>query len=327
MPKTSEVYRKLYHYTTWEGLQGILETQALWATNYKYLKDFSEINLFRDKLVSLICPYVRDGFEKLLKKSPHIKKKISEKGGIDRVVQHDAEVIVDAQYSALGDEIYILSFCGQHEDPNINKSGLLSQWRGYGAGGGAVLVFDTKKLEEMLEQEVKRFEYSAGLIADLVYSDDEQRLKEELSKELSILADTVKQLFDPENSREEIEKIDASNAYIPFVSCISRYKHYGFREENEVRIVALPAVINQGLLDLASADGVTLKPEKEIKFRQKNGQRIPYVELFNSADLELPIEKIIVGPHKEKEARAIALREKFGDMNIEITCSNIPYVG
>ncbi len=326
MPKTSEVYKKLYHYTTWDGLQGILETQTLWATNYKFLQDYSEIVLFRDKFISLIHPHVLEAFEKLIKQSPHIEQKINDKGGIVQVVQHDAEVIVDAHYCALGDEIYILSFCGQHKNPKINNHGLLSQWRGYGTGGGAALVFDTKKLEEILKLEVKRFEYSAGLIADLIYSDDEQKLKEELSDELSIIADSGKNILNHFHLNQK-EVVNILKGYIPFVNCISRYKHYGFSEENEVRIVVLPTVIDQKLLKLANADGTTLKPEKKRKFRQNNDQRIPYIELFDSNDIELPIEKIIVGPHKEKDVRAIALRTKLGNTNIEVTCSDIPFVG
>ena len=325
MPKTSEVYKKLYHYTTWEGLQGILETQTLWATNYKFLNDYSEIILFRDKLISLIYPHVREEFEKLIKQSPHIEQKINDEGGIGQVVQHDTEAIVDAQYHALGDEIYILSFCGQHENSKVNNNGLLSQWRGYGADGGAALILDTNKLEEMLELETKRFEYSALLIADLIYSDDEQKFKEELSEELSIIVDIVKQFFNHAILNQK-EEADMSKGYMPFVSCISRFKHYGFSEENEVRIVALPTVIDQKLLQRAKADGITLVPEKERKFRLKNGKRIPYIELFNSIDMKLPIEKIIVGPHTEKDTRATALRKKWGKANIEIACSDIPYV-
>jgi len=262
----------------------------------------------------------------LIKQSPHIEQSINKKGGLGQVVQYDTEVVVDAQYRATGDEIYILSFCGQHNNPKVNNNGLLSQWRGYGTGGGAALVFDTKKLEEILELEAKRFEYSAGLIAYLIYSDDEQKLKEELSDELSIIADIIKQFFNHTNLSQE-EEVDASKGYIPFVKCISRYKHYGFGEENEVRVVALPAVIDQELLKLANANGATLKPEKERKFRKKNGQHIPYIELFNSIDIDLPIEQIIVGPHKEKETRAAALRVMLRKTNIEITCSDIPYVG
>jgi hypothetical protein len=326
MQKTSEVYEKLYHYTTWDGLLGILQTQTLWATHYKFLNDYSEIILFRDKLISLILPYVREAYENLIKQSAHIQQEINQEGGLGQVIQHDTEVVVDAQYRATGDGIYILSFCGQHKKPHINSNGLLSQWRGYGAGGGFALVFNTQELEEMLEIEAKRFEYSAMHLSDLIYSDDEDKLKEELSQDLSIIADDVKQLFNHAKLSGK-EKGDTLKGYIPFVNCITRYKHYGFSEENEVRLVALPIVIDQEYLKLASTNGVILKPEKERKFRNKNGQVVPYIELFNSTDIELPIERIIVGPHKEKEARTAALRVMLRNTKIEITCSDIPFVG
>ena len=104
-------------------------------------------------------------------------------------------------------------------------------------------------------------------------------------------------------------------------------KELGFSEENEVRVVALPTVIDQELLELANARGVSLKPEKEKKVRKKRELLVPYIELFNSSDIELPIEKIIVGPHQEKEARASALRAELSKKKIEITCSDIPFVG
>jgi len=325
--KTSEVYEKLYHYTTWDGLIGILQTQSLWVTHYKFLNDYSEIVLFRDKLISLILPYVREAYEKLIKQSPQIEQSIKQEGGLGQVVQHDTEVVVDAQYRATGDEIYILSFCGEHKNPHVNINGLLSQWRGYGTGGGFALVFNTKKLEDILEIEAKSSAYSAVHLSDLIYSNDENKLKEDLSENLSIIADVVKLFFDHEKfSRKEDFKA-VEKAYHPFVSCISRYKHYAFCEENEVRVVALPTVLDQGYLELAKKEGVIPQPEKERKFRKKNGQHIPYIELFNSIDIDLPIEQIIVGPHKEKETRAAALRVMLGKTNIEITCSDIPYVG
>lgn len=327
MPKTSEVYKKLYHYTTWEGLQGILETQTLWATNSKFLNDHSEIVLFRDKLISLIHPHVRKAFEILIKQSSHNEQKINNEGGIIQVAQHDTEAVVDALYLALSDNIYILSFCGQHDDTRVNNNGLLSQWRGYGDGGGAAVVFDTKELEEILVLEGNQFEYRAGIIADVIYSDDEKKLKEELSADLAIITDSVKQVFNHANLSRK-DRVDAlSESSRPFIKCISRYKHYSFSEENEVRVVASPLIIDKELLKAAEVDSVTSKPEKKIKIRKKNGQHIPYIELFNTNFIELPIEKIIIGPHKEKDARATALRAKLDKTNIEITCSDIPYVG
>lgn len=121
------------------------------------------------------------------------------------------------------------------------------------------------------------------------------------------------------------EAPDGTKACYSFMGCISRYKHCGFKEENEVRIVALPTIQNEEYLRLAKEKGFTSKPEKERKFRTKNGKLIPYIELFNSTDIVLSIERIIVGPHKEKESRASALRVMLKSTNIEITVSDIPY--
>lgn len=326
MQKVSEVYERLYHYTNWDGLIGIIQSKTLWATHCKFLNDYSEIVLFRDKLISLLLPHVREVCETLIKQSRYIEQNIKKIGGLDQVVQHETEVIVDAQYGATGDEIYILSFCGHHKNPYINDNGLLSQWRGYGAGGGFVLVFNTQKIEEMFDVEAKKYQYDCMHFCDLVYSDDENKLKDELSEDLSIIASDVKIIINHAVSKER-EKIPDLKSYYSFVRCISRYKHCSFSEESEVRLVALPTVINQELLKLANKDSDVLKPEKERKFRNKNGRFVPYIELFNSIDIEFPIERIIVGPHKEKEARAAALRVMLRNTKIEITCSDIPFVG
>lgn len=82
MERTSEVYENLYHYTTWDGLLGILQTQTLWATHYKFLYDYSEIVLFKDKLISLILPHVREEYVKTIEQSPQKDAKIKQAGGL-----------------------------------------------------------------------------------------------------------------------------------------------------------------------------------------------------------------------------------------------------
>lgn len=324
MQRTSEVYKNLYHYTTWEGLQNILHTQSLWATNYKFLNDYSEVILFSDKLISFILPVAQEGYEKLIAHKPFVEGEIQKEGGLKRNVQRDTAALIDAQYRAIGSEIYILSFCGEPEKRSIADNGLLSQWRGYGTGGGAALVFDTEQLEEMLAKEATNYQYNAVMLADLIYSDNEQKFKEELSDEIKALAEIAKRYFDHENYQKGKE-IDSSDGYFPFLRCISRYKHFGFSEEDEVRVVALPALVNEEYIKMAKETGTILKPEKVRKFRFKNGQRVPYIELFEMDELKLPIKKIIIGPHKDKEIRKIELRDILSETNIEIICSEIPY--
>lgn len=322
MPKTSEVYKNLYHYTTWEGVLGILKSRSLWATHYKFLNDYSEIKLFRDQLVRILLPYVRKQYLELIERSPDAKRRIDEDGGLDQAILHDTEAFVEAQYHATGDEIYILSFCGEHCNPYINNNGLLSQWRAYGAGGGFSLVFDTQKLEEALSLEVNNYEYGMIHLSDVVYSEDDQKLQNEFSDSLSSIADDVEKVFNhlisPDNEL-------LLGGYQAFATCISRYKHHGFSEENEVRIVALP--LDGKFMEFVGSNGTASKPEKERKFRSNSDSLMPFIELFDSPQIELPITKIIVGPHKEKESRAAALRVMLRDTDIEIQCSDIPFAG
>lgn len=41
-----DAYNTLWHYTTASGLEGILKSQQLWATNIKYLNDDEEFQGF-----------------------------------------------------------------------------------------------------------------------------------------------------------------------------------------------------------------------------------------------------------------------------------------
>jgi hypothetical protein len=326
MTKTSEVYEKIYHYTTWDGLIGIIESQSLWATNYKFLNDYSEVTLFKNKLVELLYPYTLEAYKTALKIHSGMKEKIESVGGLAHIVHKDTEVFVNAQYKATGDDIYILSFCGHHKDDNVNNNGLLSQWRGYGIDGGFILVFDTIKMEKLLEEEFGKFQYNIGHISDVIYSDNEEYLEEELSASLITIAEDLKTLFNPETLRNP-EVIPNLNGYPSFVSCITRYKHCGFKEEHEVRVVALPTLFDQSFLDLVREEQVELKPEKQIKYRRNKGYNTPYIALFEEGKTTLPIERIIVGPHKDMQQRAASLRVMLRKQDIEISCSDIPYTG
>jgi len=325
MQKVSEEYKKLYHYTTWEGLLGILQTQTLWATHYRFLNDYSELVLIRDKLIDFVFPIVKEKYRVLIEQRKDVQRDIDQMGGLDQVVLHDAKAFVDGAYKATGEEIYIVSFCGEDKNSYVNSNGLLSQWRGYGAGGGIALLFDTKKLEEIMQKEAERYAYNFANIADVVYNDDKEKFETEILPDLANITAFAEECFHNIELKKQ-EAPDGTKACYSFTGCIGRYKHQGFKEENEVRIVCSPMIQNEENLRLAKEKSFTSKPEKERKFRTKNGKLIPYIELFNSTDIVFPVEKIIVGPHKEKNWRASTLRVMLRNTITEITVSDIPYV-
>lgn len=324
--KVSDYYPRLYHYTTWKSLLEILESQKLWATHYKFLNDYTELVLFKNKLISILYPIVLEQYKRLAKKDSWLEQRIQSEGGIKYNAEHDTKVFVNSQYRGIynvtGDEIYISSFCGEHEEKFINDNGLLSQWRAYGTDGGCALVFNTKKLEELCHLECSNYLYKHMDILSVIYSDDEKTFREEMSEDLKILAEDTIKMFSPDSCQnEDVETF--LQGYNSFLRCITRFKHKGFKEENEVRIVAIPY---QDLSNNKEKEWGT-KDQKERLFRDRDGLCIPYIELFDSNISTLPIEKIIIGPHKDKELRAKTLEIKLRKTKIEIVCSDIPYVG
>jgi hypothetical protein len=98
----------LYHYTSQDGLLGIVQSRAIWATNISYMNDATEFGLARDRLLE------------------EIRTRYIRKASVD-VVSWITTKITDSP-------ICVSCFC---EDGD-----LLSQWRGYaGDGYGYSLAF------------------------------------------------------------------------------------------------------------------------------------------------------------------------------------------
>ncbi len=97
------------------------------------------------------------------------------------------------------------------------------------------MVFNTRRLEEMLDAEAKRFAYAQMHLSEVVYSDDEDKLKRELSKDLSIIAHSIPDFFRVVTTGRVTEERNTCllENYEPFFRCITRLKHCGFSEESE----------------------------------------------------------------------------------------------
>ncbi len=101
----------LYHYTSLDGLLGIIKDKAIWATNILYLNDASEINYSKRLLIDQIYAYKNDI---LMDKESIYKLKF-----IDKLIDNINEYITDKEHSGF----FVCSFS--------EKKDLLSQWRGY----------------------------------------------------------------------------------------------------------------------------------------------------------------------------------------------------
>ena len=215
-----------------------------------------------------------------------------------------------------------MSFCtgtGQ-----VAEDGLLSQWRAYGRQGGYAIVFDTAELDKLLaaEKSLWHLDLFGG---DVVYSDaTDDQVRAEIGAELEAIKRSIGGWLTTGGRDEHLEEI-----YYPLIWCACRYKHWGFREEKEVRIVAIPP--NAEILAELAARGSPVK-QKPLHHFTRGKRLVPTVHLFESLThlpkRPLPIRRIIVGPGDDREQRQLALslliREL--DLDIPITVSAIPYV-
>jgi DUF2971 family protein len=121
----------LYHYTSADGLLGIMRTEALWATNARYMNDASEIVYGRD----LVCSIVHD-------------VAAAHSGGVHKWLS-EFETMIRQTHDT--NDTYIASFC-EGDD-------LLSQWRAYGSGRGFALAFHAPPLSRLPGTMIFRVEY------------------------------------------------------------------------------------------------------------------------------------------------------------------------
>lgn len=323
----SQQYPELMHYTTLAGLRGILSSGCLWATDATYLNDSSEISHFFDeRLRELIVEDARQYAIELARVPKHLAKMVSD-GGIDKIVGLE----VDAWYSTLRrvtlamNRPFLISLSGP-SDERIQHSGLLSQWRGYGVDGGYAIVFDSQKLEAMLMAEATASQYTHVQIGDVYYHGIDPKIQPatpDIAEYEEIVHQGVRRMMRGGTAAETDRFYEAITA----LSCL--YKHWGFWEEREVRVVVVPAS-----QEVAAAGQPNAPQPKEVRFFNRGEKKIPYIELFSTRNLagptaSLPIKRVIVGPHKDREAHAALVRQELlsAGYSAAVTQSKIPYIG
>jgi Protein of unknown function (DUF2971) len=144
----------LYHYTSLEGVMGILRSKTLWATELGFLNDRSEFeharDLFRAALDRLANPALDPDHP-----------------------FHDIVDQLDDEYAALRRSVsetlgrryldtYVVSFC--------ESGDLLSQWRTYAAGGGGYAIeFEFEGLRQAAQEAWQEF----GILDRVDYGQEE----------------------------------------------------------------------------------------------------------------------------------------------------------
>lgn len=312
----------LYHYTTAAGLQGIIESQTLWATNIAYLNDVEKHTGFFDRrLPQLLGPCFDE-----MATSEDGQRRIECAGGKEQVVEQFRSLLLKTSLSF--NKPYVTSFCTSSSD-DVKDDGLLSQWRGYGVDGGYAIAFETQNLEQLFLEEGENFHYTYGGFGNVAYFGQDTGYwitQPETKFHEKRLMDVLRE-FLKRPCQEVLE-----NLYVPLTALSCMHKHNGFREEAEVRIVVVPT--NETVLSQSAQQEVDSRFPKPVRFVVKNGVLVPYIALFEHLSkkdsFKLPIIKIIIGPspNKSKREAAAKLLLELNGMNPDIVVvSDIPYLG
>jgi hypothetical protein len=274
----------LFHYTTCSGLMGIFSSKTFRATHIKFLNDSKEYQYAREQIANGIESCLQDW------------RGISLDDGYRRQVK---EILYSAsselQQSLRADnqppEVYVVCFCvaGDRVD----------QWKGYGAEGfGYSIGFRSAELESVpncrlitvnygatdLERIIRRcMEYSAGVI--------EQNYEKEH-------IDALKECF-------VTFLMDFTNEISP------GFKHDGFQDENEVRLVI-------------NGDGL----RESRGFLPRGSIVAPFWKIVLEENFSKYVETVVVGPSayaNVAEAGILSYLSALDLTDVRVQRSNQPY--
>jgi hypothetical protein len=195
----------LFHYTSAEGLIGILKARALWATSIRFLNDSTEY--------SLAINLAREFIEERSKKA---------RGKFDTALY----TVLSERLTLEVEEVYVSSFT---ENPDQ-----LSQWRAYcPPTGGYAIGFQSKFLVDVPGPPTHRF------LARCIYeSHVHQGLVQTLVKDV---VSTAEESLHDGMSQDRVfrEAYKRLGRILPLLA--PALKDPSFAEEQEWRLVCLPA--------------------------------------------------------------------------------------
>jgi hypothetical protein len=270
----------IFHYTDAAGLAGILTSENLFASDYRFLNDASELRIIRDLLLPVfeaeiaeIMPELKErnwlrGFYEFHGTSGH---RAQAEGFFESLLRVVNEI----------SPLFVKSFCKHAKDSDDYKNGLLSQWRGYGNLGGFAIEFDEVEFDKRLKSEHDSYAY-AGFKSDVVlYDHYDELFNPQHFKGLA--AEMIRRIFEPHIDVSEVTGTTNFDAFVPIFMQVAPFlKHWGFREEREHRV----------LFSCFAPDKIpeeVSREPKKIKFRAKGGQLVPYIEVL----WDLPIRSIM----------------------------------
>jgi hypothetical protein len=287
---------EFYHYTDTAGLYGIVTSGQLWATDYEFLNDRSELKFSLEVANAAL-------------------ESIDHQRYSQSMSHFISEWRKDLEAKVANCRLYVASFSEDGDN--------LSLWRGYAAGGGVSIGFGRDLLS--LAQ-------SPGSILNrVVYSSEDQLRLIEIVAHLHLLSiewDSEKAL--PERDRlEELHKGYFGGTLLRHLAFL---KNPGFRDEREIRVAHIEdqAMYERNRLKKATRRfrprGRLLVPYialSEDGVGWSIDARVGDVKKFR-----LPLVRVNVSPQLDPTLEIRSIREfldAHGFTEVEVSSSVIPY--
>lgn len=288
---------KLHHYTNIRGIAGIVQSNHIWATDFRSLNDARELMHGTDLLIQ------------------ELERFAEEFGGSIALLLNKLSCFYQEHGDAYRNffETYIISFS---EDPD-----LLSQWRAYSdQARGCCIEFDLT--DSRLFTIVDETTLWALEILPVLYDESIQRRLirsgiERLLRYLNSTEWTVERSVSSSEMEQGILLGLLMHAFEPFITA---FKHPGFSEEMEWRaIVSCPTNLTLGVKKEIDTD-LGPRPYLECVFIQGDDERLWQREL-------LPITGVKHGPladgRSKEEIRNLLMAMGYSD-NVVYSNSRIP---
>ena len=300
---------RLHHYTTAEGLKGIVESNSLWATAAYYLNDSSEVEYGCAVLRAVLSDWVKANEQNLADSAIAVRE-------LDRLISHPL-----SQANRMT-TMYVACFC--------ERDNLLSQWRAYGQKGGYSIGFPLRRREHLGLYPQNPF-YSAELLKVNYEKHLQRRALNDLLKRIMPMFDNpliaaglkADKLADPSYAKFAEHLVYLLElVYEVLLEVIVTFKNKAFEEEREWRIVVMPRSLSARPIDSDSAQNVPT-----VQFRPLRGVLTPYFSLTATSGQKLPIESVRFGPTLAKAQAENSLNTFLGVnkyTGVDIRGSDIP---
>ncbi|MDP2565063.1 DUF2971 domain-containing protein [Pseudoalteromonas marina] len=319
----------VYHYTSADGLKGILESKSLWATNAEYLNDFREIKEGIDKIKSLrdsLSEFSQRKLEEIYAKHKNLSLDVVKKAMQNEEVHLANHFLQFLWYiiekNAL-DEIYTTSF--------TTKRDSLNHWLTYGTEQTSYCIkFNKEELHDDMYFRQRKFLSSYDAVE---YKPATNILNSVLEKHYlpELLGYILNSNLD-EKEQDEKCAIAAIEAFNEIIFKVSSIKNRAFEYEKEYRftlfypgIVSLNGNEKVDYFDfIDSSHFEFLEPENgeffPLHYRTlKSGVIAPYRAIPFSKQ---SIEEIIIGPSENNQLAVKGLRSLLASLDFDVEVSS-----